>query len=43
MEREQVEMFQSDFKIVARYFTDRRKKKVFTFPDKLPEHVDEVL
>ena len=40
---EQVEMFKSDFKIVAKYFVDRRKKRKFSFPKKIPEHVDEVL
>ncbi len=40
---EQVEMFKSDFKIVAKYFVDRRKKRKISFPKKIPEHVDEVL
>ena len=40
---EQVEMFQSDFKIVARYFVNRRKKQRFSFPSRIPDHVDEVL
>ncbi|MCR5104187.1 MAG: Rpn family recombination-promoting nuclease/putative transposase [Eubacterium sp.] len=40
---EQIDMFTSDFKIVARYFKDRRENKVFRFPDKKPEHVDEII
>lgn len=40
---EQIEMFKSDFKIVASYFVNRRKKQAFSFPDKIPEHVDAVL
>ena len=35
-------MFTSDFKIVAKYFKDRRQKKMFIFP-KTPKHVDEVI
>ena len=30
---ETIEKFKSDFKIVAKYFTDRRKNKQFTLPD----------
>ncbi|MCR5543082.1 MAG: Rpn family recombination-promoting nuclease/putative transposase [Eubacterium sp.] len=40
---EQIEMFHSDFKIVAKYFADRRKKRKFEFPTKMPKHVDEVM
>ena len=40
---EQIEMFQSDFKIVAKYFADRRRKRKFKFPTKFPKHVDEVM
>ncbi|MBR6173288.1 MAG: Rpn family recombination-promoting nuclease/putative transposase [Eubacterium sp.] len=40
---EKIGMFRSDFRIVARYFADRRRKRPFRFPDKVPEHVDEVL
>ena len=39
----QIEMFQSDFKVVAKYFADRRKRRKFSFPENIPEHVDEVL
>ena len=40
---EQIEMFQSDFKIVAKYFADRRKKRKFEFPTNMQKHVDEVM
>ena len=40
---EQLEMFQSDFKIVAKYFIDRRKYGNPGFPKDIPKHVDEVL
>ncbi|MBP3233566.1 MAG: transposase, partial [Eubacterium sp.] len=40
---EQLDMFQSDFKIVAKYFVDRRKNGNPGFPQDIPKHVDEVL
>ena len=40
---EQLDMFQSDFKIVAKYFVDRRKSGNPGFPKDIPKHVDEVL
>ena len=40
---EQIEMFQSDFGVVARYFVNRRKKRPLNFLSKIPKHVDEVL
>ena len=40
---EQIALFRSDFRIVAQYFADRRKKRTFRFPKKVPAHVDEVL
>ena len=41
--KEQISRFRSDFKIVAEYFVCRRKNKAFQFPDKIPEHVDEIM
>lgn len=40
---EQIEMFTSDFKIVAKYFKDRRLNKTFQFPNEIPKHIDEVI
>lgn len=40
---EQIMQFRSDFRIVAEYFICRRKNRAFSFPDRIPEHVDEVM
>ncbi len=40
---EQVQMFQSDFKIVADYFVQMRKNKYYTPSEETIKHVDEIL
>ncbi len=40
---EQVEMFQSDFKIVADYFVQKRKNDGYVPPSEKIKHVDEIL
>lgn len=43
LSEEQVEMFQSDFKIVADYFVQKRKNKEYTPSNVTMQHVDAVL
>lgn len=40
---EQLRQFRSDFRIVAEYFVCRRKKRDYQPPDRIPEHVDEIM
>ena len=43
LEEEQVELFTSDFKIVADYFVQMRKNKEYRPSEEIMRHVDEVL
>lgn len=43
MEQEQIDLLQSDFKIVADFFVQKRKKEKYNPPDKIIKHVDAFL